>query len=66
MLGADTVCDGTETSVEPSPAVLIEYDQRRNAWRSAYLLDDVVMGDAEPLFGRWCDDHFRDVTKKVV
>lgn len=57
MIGADTVCDGTETAVEPSPAVLIEYDQRRNAWRSAYLPDEVVIGDADPLFGRWCNEQ---------
>lgn len=41
---------------EPTPAVLIEYDQIRGRWRSAYLHDEVVMGDAEPLFGRWCDE----------
>ena len=56
MIGADTVCDGTETAAEPSQAVLIEYDQIRGRWREAYLPDEVVMGDKEPLFGRWCDE----------
>ncbi len=65
MMGADSICDGTETCIEPSPAVLVEYDQIRGRWRAAYLPNEVVIGDAEPLFGRWCDDQSVEVNEMV-
>jgi len=52
MIGADTVCDGTETAVEPIPAVLIEYDQIRGWFRMSSLGESEIAG-AEPVFSDW-------------